>query len=342
MTKGHPLVRKIIPAGTAALALSLLLTGCGGGSGWDSVELSADPSQGTAPSVSFKTPMKVDDAQTKVLKEGDGEEIHAGDSIMLQAALYKGSDGSSLGDTYSQGAGQVLTVNDELKDSLPQMYDALTKAKEGEIIAYSSPKTSGAASEGDDSTSVEVYQVTKKIMPSLNEKMKTPSKGMPNVTQDDKGTPTIAKPAGSEPKELKTDVLIKGDGDTVKESDTVIANYVGVRWADGKSFDSSYEKGTPASFPLNGVIAGWKEGLEGQKVGSRVELVIPTDKAYGTEKELGKDSQYPAGALVFVVDILGTTPTPKTETASPQASASATPGASTAPSASPKSSASGK
>ncbi|CAL8897658.1 hypothetical protein KVA01_06650 [Kocuria varians] len=339
MTKGHPLVRKIIPAGTTALALSLLLTGCGGGSGWDSVKLSGDPSAGTAPSVSFETPMKVDGPQTKVLKEGEGQEIHEGDNVMLQAALYKGSDGSSLGETYSQGAGQVLTLNDELKSSLPEMYEALTKAKEGEIIAYSTPKTSGAAGEsGDDSTSVEVYQVTKKILPSLNGKMKTPAKGMPAVTQDDKGTPTIAKPSGAEPTELKKDVLIEGDGDTVKASDTVIANYVGVRWADGKSFDSSYEKGTPASFPLTGVIAGWKEGLEGQKVGSRVELVIPTDKAYGTEKELGKDSQYPAGSLVFVVDILGTTPTPKSASSSPSAAASS--GASQ--SASPKASSSGK
>ncbi|WP_330446607.1 FKBP-type peptidyl-prolyl cis-trans isomerase [Kocuria rhizophila] len=325
-------MRKIIPVGAAAVTLSLLLTGCGS-SGWDSVELSGEPAAGKAPSVSFETPLKVDEAQTKVLKAGDGPEIDAGDNIMLQAALYKGSDASSLGDTYSKGGGQVLTVNDQLKESLPQMYDALTNAKEGEIIAYSSPETSGKAADGDDSTSVEVYQVTKKLEPALNGTMKTPSKGMPKVTQDDKGKPTIAKPSGPEPTRLQTDVLIEGDGETVKSSDTVVANYVGVRWADGKVFDSSYDKGTPVSFPLDGVIAGWKEGLAGKKVGSRVEIVIPTSKAYGTAKELGKDAKYPAGSLVFVVDVLGRTDTPD----------AAKQGASSAPSsAAPKDSASGE
>ena len=328
LTKGHPVLRKIIPVGATAVAMSLLLTGCGS-SGWDSVEMTEEPAPGKAPAVTFETPMKVEETQTKVLKEGGGSEIDAGDNIMLQAALYKGSDGSSLGDTYSKGSGQVLTVNDQLKESLPQMYDALSNAQEGEVIAYSSPETSGKAEDGDDSTSVEVYEVTKKLLPPLNEEMKTPAKGMPKVTQDDKGTPTIQKPSGPEPSKLATDVLVEGDGETVSASDTVVANYVGVRWEDGKPFDSSYEKGTPVSFPLDNVIVGWKEGLAGQKVGSRVEIVIPTSKAYGTEKELGKDAQYPAGSLVFVVDILGRTDTPDPAKQSP----SAAPSASSAPSA---------
>ena len=225
--------------------------------------------------------------------------------------------------------GQVLAVDDQLKDSIPEMYDALQDAKEGAIIAYSSPETSGKA--GDDSTSVEVYQVVKKLHAPLNEKMKPSEKGLPRVTQDDKGTPTIAKPSGAEPQKLRTQVLVQGDGQEVKATDTVVANYVGVRWEDGKVFDSSYEKGAPASFPLDNVIEGWKQGLKGQKVGSRVLLAVPTDKAYGTKKQLKDDSQYPAGALVFVVDVLGTVATPAPSpsasgsgAASPSASAQAT------------------
>lgn len=321
-------MRKIVPATGIAVAMTVLLTACGGPD-VDSVELSNDPSQGTAPSVNFETPMKVEDAQTKVLREGDGEQIHEGDNLLLQAALFKGSDGSSLGDTYSQGAGQVLAVNDQLKESIPEMYDALKDAKEGAVIAYSSPDTSGKA--GDDSTSVEVYQVVKKLHTPLNEQMKPSGKGLPQVTQDDKGTPTVAKPSGAEPRELRTQVLVQGDGEQVKASDTVVANYVGVRWEDGKVFDSSYDKGAPASFPLDNVIEGWKEGLKGQKVGSRVLLAVPTDKAYGTKKQLGKDSQYPAGALVFVVDVLGAVPTPA-PSPSPSAPGSASPKATATPS----------
>lgn len=301
-------MRKIVPAAGTALALSLMLTACGGAE-MDSVELTKDPSEGTAPSVSFETPLQVSEAETKVLREGEGEDLDEGDNILLQAALFKGSDGSSLGDTYSQGAGQVLKLDDQLKEAIPEMHDALVDAKEGAIIAYSSPDTSGAA--GDESTSVEVYQVAKKILAPLNEEMNDTSEKMPNVTQDDQGTPTIEKPSGKEPKDLHTEVLIEGDGEEVSDTDTVVANYVGVRWEDGKVFDSSYDKNAPASFPLNNVIEGWKEGLKGQKVGSRVLLAVPTDQAYGTEKQLGKDSQYPSGSLVFVVDILGAVPTPE-------------------------------
>lgn len=293
----------------------------------DSVELAQDPSEGTAPSVTFETPLQVSEADTKVLREGDGEDLNEGDNILLQAALFKGSDGSSLGDTYSQGAGQVLKLDDQLKEAIPEMHDALVEAKEGAIIAYSSPDTSGAA--GDESTSVEVYQVAKKILAPLNEEMKDTSEKMPIVTQDDQGTPTIEKPSGDEPKDLHTEVLIEGDGQEVSETDTVVANYVGVRWEDGEVFDSSYDKNAPASFPLDNVIEGWKEGLKGQKVGSRVLLAVPTDQAYGTEKQLGEDSQYPAGSLVFVVDILGAVPTPEP---APSESAEPSEGASTQPS----------
>lgn len=333
--KGDPPLRKIVPAAGTALALTLMLTACGGAE-IDSVELSKDPSEGTAPSVSFETPLQVSEAETKVLREGEGEDLAEGDNVLLQAALFKGSDGSSLGDTYSQGAGQVLKLDDELKEAIPQMYDALLDAKEGAIIAYSSPDTSGAA--GDESTSVEVYQVAKKILAPLNQDMSDTSEKMPTVTQDDQGTPTIEKPSGDEPKDLQTEVLIEGDGEEVSDTATVVANYVGVRWADGEVFDSSYDTDTPASFPLDNVIEGWKEGLKGQKVGSRVLLVVPTDQAYGTEDQLGEDSEYPAGSLVFVVDILGAVPTPEpapSESATPSESASSQPSEEASAAASP-------
>jgi len=94
--------------------------------------------------------------------------------------------------------------------------------------------------------------------------------------------------------------LITGKGAVVKETDTIVANYVGVNFVGGEIFDSSFEAGKVATFPLNGVIQGWTKGLTGKTVGSRVLLVIPADMAYG-EKGQGKAK----GDLVFVVDILG-------------------------------------
>ena len=76
-------------------------------------------------------------------------------------------------------------------------------------------------------------------------------------------------------------------------------------WAGGKQFDSSWDRGQPASFPIgtDKVLPGWDEGLVGQTVGSQVLLVVPPDKGYGSAGEpnagiSGTDT------LVFVIDIL--------------------------------------
>ena len=317
-------MRKTLTTTGAALSLTLLLTGCSGGTGVDTVELAGDPAEGTAPSVTFETPMNVEEASAKVLREGEGAELEEGDTLLLQAALYKGSDASSIGETYSQGAGQVLKLEEGLKESIPEMYEELVDAKEGSIIAYSSPETSGAA--GDESTSVEVYEVVRKIPTEIEGEMEDAPKGLPKVTENEQGVPVVAEPEGKAPKKLVSEYLIEGDGEEVAEGDTVIANYVGVKWSGGEPFDSSYEVGTPAAFALDQVIEGWKNGLVGKKEGSRVMLSVPVAQAYGTEKDLGEDSSYPAGDLIFVVDILAAEDTPEPP---------AEPEATTSPSASP-------
>ena len=101
---------------------------------------------------------------------------------------------------------------------------------------------------------------------------------------------------------LKTTTVIPGTGPAVQAGQTINVNYVGVTYADGKEFDSSWTRSEPFSFQAGAgnVIKGWDEGLVGVKVGSRVQLDIPADLAYG-EKPTGGQ---PAGALRFVVDVL--------------------------------------
>jgi peptidylprolyl isomerase len=109
-----------------------------------------------------------------------------------------------------------------------------------------------------------------------------------------KGTGTVTK--------LKTTTLIEGKGAAVKSGQTINVNYVGVTYADGKEFDSSWSRSEPFSFQVGGgnVIAGWDQGLVGVKVGSRVQLDIPSNMAYGDNPTGGQ----PPGALRFVVDVL--------------------------------------
>jgi FKBP-type peptidyl-prolyl cis-trans isomerase len=85
-------------------------------------------------------------------------------------------------------------------------------------------------------------------------------------------------------KELKKEVLVQGSGDVIAATDSVNVSYFG--WlSDGTIFDSSKRSGTntPIDLALNGVIAGWTEGITGEKVGSTIKLTIPADKAYGQQ-----------------------------------------------------------
>lgn len=101
---------------------------------------------------------------------------------------------------------------------------------------------------------------------------------------------------------LKVETLIRGRGPAVTPGQVITVNYVGVQYASGKQFDSSWGRGQPAQFPIGtgNVIEGWDRGLVGVPVGSRVQLDIPAAQAYGEAPPAGA----PKGALRFVVDIL--------------------------------------
>ncbi len=105
---------------------------------------------------------------------------------------------------------------------------------------------------------------------------------------------------------LKVDTLITGTGPKTESGQTLSTNYVGVLYATGEKFDASWDKGEPITFPLGvgRVIQGWDQGLVGIPVGSRVQLDIPSDLAYGPNAEAEGN---PPGALRFVVDILSAT-----------------------------------
>lgn len=103
------------------------------------------------------------------------------------------------------------------------------------------------------------------------------------------------------PSGLKYFELRAGTGEAPATTSTVKVHYTG--WTlDGKKFDSSVDRGQPATFPLSGVIKGWTEGVGGMKVGGKRKLVIPYALAYG---EQGRPPTIPAKAtLIFDVELL--------------------------------------
>jgi FKBP-type peptidyl-prolyl cis-trans isomerase FkpA len=91
-----------------------------------------------------------------------------------------------------------------------------------------------------------------------------------------------------------------GAGESPKATDTVKVNYRGTL-VDGTEFDSSYKRGEPAQFPLNGVIKCWTEGVQKMKVGGKSQLVCPSDIAYG---DAGRPGIPGGAALVFEIELL--------------------------------------
>ncbi len=139
---------------------------------------------------------------------------------------------------------------------------------------------------------------------------------------------------------LQYKVIKEGTGAQPKATDTVTVNYRGTL-INGKEFDSSYKRGQPATFPLNGVIKGWTEGLQLMKTGSKYQLFVPPDLAYG-ERAVGPDLS-PNSTLIFEVELLEVKPPAQAGTspaAPPAPQAAAPPQASppSKPSPSPKAS----
>jgi FKBP-type peptidyl-prolyl cis-trans isomerase len=104
------------------------------------------------------------------------------------------------------------------------------------------------------------------------------------------------------PDGLQYKVLTEGNGPKPSASDTVTVNYRGTL-VNGKEFDSSYKRGQPATFPVGGVIKGWTEALQLMPVGSKWQLFIPPDLAYGDNPRPGGDIG-PGDTLIFEVELL--------------------------------------
>ena len=125
----------------------------------------------------------------------------------------------------------------------------------------------------------------------------------PDLT-DTSVKPVVPKPAGSPPRRLEKEDIVKGKGPRAKAGDSVTMHYVGIAFSTGEQFDASWDNGAPfGPFQLGSgqVIAGWDRGIVGMRKGGRRELVIPPELAYGSQ---GQGPIGPNETLIFVVDLL--------------------------------------
>ncbi|WGW13628.1 FKBP-type peptidyl-prolyl cis-trans isomerase [Saxibacter everestensis] len=307
-------------------AFALLLAGCGGeGEASPSASAAPTPSSISAedaksksiediavkgkadkePKVSFEAPLVVEKDGSKVLDEGDGKKVKAGQQVTANMTLVSGNDGNALESSYKSGEPAGFPVDKE--QIAETLYDAVVDKKLGSRILL---VLNGAAKEGEAEQTlvyvidlVSAKDVPKPLDRAEGEKV-DPKKGLPTVELAKDGKPTITVPKADPPKDLTVQPLIKGKGEKVSAGQTVTVHYTGVLWDGGEQFDSSWDKGQPYPVPNIGqaqVIDGWNEALVGQTVGSQLLLVVPADKGYGNEP---KGSIPADSTLVFVVDIL--------------------------------------
>ncbi len=153
----------------------------------------------------------------------------------------------------------------------------------------------------DEEAQAAITEVQNDVRKKMQEKMQ--QQGAENKKEGDaflaenKGKPGIvALPDG-----LQYKILKEGTGPKPTTSDTVECNYRGTL-ISGKEFDSSYKRGKPAQFPVTGVIKGWTEALQLMPVGSKWQLYIPADLAYG-ERSPSPDIG-PNDTLIFEIELL--------------------------------------
>ncbi len=130
-----------------------------------------------------------------------------------------------------------------------------------------------------------------------------------SVTANMGQEPKIVVPSGPPPTSLETKDIVVGTGPQATLSSTVTVQYLGVNYATGKPFDSSWSRGQPATFSMAGVVPGFADGIDGMRVGGRREIVIPPDLGYGATGS--PPAIGPNETLIFVVDLLsvqGSTP----------------------------------
>jgi peptidylprolyl isomerase len=129
-----------------------------------------------------------------------------------------------------------------------------------------------------------------------------PFPGVPDGADPALKTKPVVKAGTGTVSKLVVTPLIEGKGPATTNGQTLTVNYVGVKYPTGEEFDSSWKRSQTFDFQLGGqVIAGWNQGLVGVKVGSRVQLDIPGNLAYGDTDD---GSGSPTGPLRFVVDVL--------------------------------------
>ncbi len=260
--------------------------------------------EGVVPEVSIPAPYAVDSTHSKVVREGvsDGPAAAADSVIEAHYVGFNGRTGEQFGSSWDQGTPAML--------ALPQMVEGftigMTGAKPGQRVLIAMPGSQGydgvptrpeSVQDGDTLVFVvDVVAVSVKDAVGAAEAPQLPvtlgeAEGKPTVTIDTASTP---------PAELVAVPVIKGAQRAVGADDYVLVKYRMYSWKTGELIDDKFA--APVAGQINQTLEGFKQGIVGQPIGSRVVLVVPPKVGY--EKPSQNPPVEAGDTVVYVVDIL--------------------------------------
>jgi peptidylprolyl isomerase len=306
----------------ALVAAALTLAGCGSssssdsstgdggsGSGFDSISVSGDV--GTDATVKFSGQVSDTKDQTKVLTEGDGDKVAAGDSLIIQTVIADGTTQKTVASSYQDKQPQVVTLSSSVQAIF---LNALKDKTIGSRVAVFAPGEEIFGPSGNAQLGISqkdavliVFDIIGKPLDKPDGKQHTAPSWAPEI-QSSKGVVSgfdFAKTPEPNGK-LRSANLYDGTGPVVKKGQTIFARYLGEVYDGKKPFDENFSGDAPATFQIGagGVIKGWDKTLVGQHVGSEVLLAIPPKDGYG-KKGNSQAGIKGTDTLYFVVDIVG-------------------------------------
>ncbi|MEV0384618.1 FKBP-type peptidyl-prolyl cis-trans isomerase [Nonomuraea sp. NPDC050643] len=263
---------------------------------------------GAKPTVTFPTGTPATKSSYEVIQPGAGTGLKSGDRVIVNLTVYNwdGKGNAVQGSSYDTKAPETIAINEQLPQVLQEGF---TKVKHGgRLLAVLANDTVAQPqpSQPAEPTKVFVFDVVGTQAPALKAATgKETGDSIKGVKVENPGgekAPTLStKTDEKAPKDLVVKTVIQGTGAKAQANQTLTVHYTGKIWGTDKQFDSSWDRGQPAEFPLGNVIQGWQKGLAGVPVGSRVVMSIPPDLGYGDQAQQGIPAK---STLVFVVDVL--------------------------------------
>jgi peptidylprolyl isomerase len=293
--------------------LLLLPAACGGA---DTSDVKVEGAFGKRPNVTIPKAKPDGKFATRTLIKGKGAQVRKGDLVIADYAGYAWNDSANRLIASSFAGGDIPAAFPSWQ-LVPGLEKAMVGAKVGSRLVTVIPPKDGYGAKGAPQLQIsgqdslvyvlDVVATFPKESGAKGQAQPLSDSRLPQVGAAQPGqAPPVTVPKVAPPKDLQVRALIPGTGAPVKSGQVLALQYAGYLWRDGKSFDSSYAAGHPFSTVIGAkqVMQGWDQGLIGQKVGSRMLLIVPPRQGYGA-KGLKQSGIKGDDTLVYVVDILG-------------------------------------